>query len=104
ERVHASFDLAGGLLLRAVLFRLGAGRRPVLFVAVHHLVVDGVSWRILLADLDTAYRQVARGQPVDLGPRTTSVRDWSRRLVEHAVGTPSSASRLCPAPARPGCG
>ncbi|MCA1705279.1 MAG: condensation domain-containing protein, partial [Actinobacteria bacterium] len=57
--------------------------RPVLFLAVHHLVVDGVSWRILLEDLDTAYRQAAHGQTVQLGLKTTSFRDWAQRLTEH---------------------
>ncbi|MGH3777952.1 MAG: amino acid adenylation domain-containing protein [Pseudonocardiaceae bacterium] len=84
EAVHAGFDLAGPLLA-AVLFELGATRRPVLFVAVHHLVVDGVSWRILLEDLDTAYRQLVAGRPVDLGSRTTSFREWALRLSEYAA-------------------
>ncbi|MGH3611415.1 MAG: amino acid adenylation domain-containing protein, partial [Pseudonocardia sp.] len=85
EQVHAGLDLAGGLLLRAVLFDVGAGGRPVLFLAVHHLVVDGVSWRVLLEDLGTAHRQVVDGEPVDLGPRTTSFRDWALRLTEYAA-------------------
>ncbi|NEA47187.1 condensation domain-containing protein, partial [Streptomyces sp. SID10815] len=42
------FDLARGPLLRAVLHRRGPGRAPALHLAVHHLVVDGVSWRLLL--------------------------------------------------------
>ncbi|MCA1676826.1 MAG: condensation domain-containing protein, partial [Actinobacteria bacterium] len=82
--VHASFDLGSGPLLKAVLFSLGAGDRPVLFLAVHHLVVDGVSWRILLEDLNTAYQQARRGEIVQLGPKTTSFRDWALRLIEHA--------------------
>src|SRR5438309_802721 len=53
-RTHAGFDLGGGPLIRAVLFDLGASQRPVLLLAVHHLVVDGVSWRILLEDLEVA--------------------------------------------------
>jgi amino acid adenylation domain-containing protein/non-ribosomal peptide synthase protein (TIGR01720 family) len=85
EEVHAGFDLAGGPLLKAVLFELGSGRRPVLLVAVHHLVVDGVSWRILLEDLRLAYGQAAGGEAVALGPKTTSFRDWARRLVEYAA-------------------
>ena len=85
EQVHAGFDLAGGLLLRAVLFDVGVGRRPVLFLAVHHLVVDGVSWRILLEDLDTAYRQAVYGQRVGLDAKTTSFRDWALRLSAHAA-------------------
>ncbi|MCA1681652.1 MAG: amino acid adenylation domain-containing protein, partial [Actinobacteria bacterium] len=54
--VRASFDLGRGPLFKAALFDLGAVQRPMLFVAVHHLVVDGVSWRILLEDLDSAYQ------------------------------------------------
>jgi len=71
--------------LKAVLFDLGAGQRPVLFVVVHHLVVDGVSWRILLEDLDTAYQQAVRGETARLEAKTTSFREWARRLAEHAA-------------------
>ncbi|MCA1681998.1 MAG: amino acid adenylation domain-containing protein, partial [Actinobacteria bacterium] len=85
EEVDSSFDLGRGPLLRAVLFDLGAGQRPVLLVAAHHLVVDGVSWRILLEDVESAYRQALRGEKVRLGLKTTSFRDWARRLSEHAA-------------------
>src|SRR5256886_17683041 len=83
-RTHAGFDLGGGPLIRAVLFDLGASQRPVLLIAVHHLVVDAVSWRILLEDLEVAYRQAARGEVIHLGPKTTSFRDWAPALTEHA--------------------
>ncbi|HEY4938771.1 MAG TPA: condensation domain-containing protein, partial [Actinomycetota bacterium] len=82
---HVSFDLGEGPLLKAVLFHLGAPARPQLFLAVHHLVVDGVSWRILLEDLDTAYRQAAGGQAIHLGPKTTSFRDWALALADHVA-------------------
>ncbi len=85
DEVHAGFDLDRGPLLRAVLFSRGPGAPPYLFLVAHHLVVDGVSWRILLDDLDTAYRQALRGEPVRLGPKTTSYRDWARRLEEHVA-------------------
>ncbi|MFE2757349.1 condensation domain-containing protein, partial [Actinosynnema sp. NPDC059335] len=79
DEVHASFDLASGPLFRAVLF--GPGReQPLLLLVAHHLVVDGVSWRILLDDLETAYRGG------DLGAKTTSYREWARRLEEHVLG------------------
>ncbi|WP_410640979.1 non-ribosomal peptide synthase/polyketide synthase [Amycolatopsis sp. lyj-346] len=83
DDVHAGFDLAKGPLLAAVLVTAGPAWRPRLFLAAHHVVVDAVSWRILLDDLDTAYRQAARDVPVDLGPRTTSFRDWAHRLRDH---------------------
>jgi amino acid adenylation domain-containing protein/non-ribosomal peptide synthase protein (TIGR01720 family) len=84
DRVHAGFDLAGPLFT-AVLFDAGGRPTRYLFLAAHHLVVDAVSWRILLADLTTAYRQAAHGEPIDLGRRTSSFRDWSARLVEHTA-------------------
>ncbi|MFC9250816.1 amino acid adenylation domain-containing protein [Amycolatopsis thailandensis] len=68
-----AFDLERGPLLAAVL----DGRR--LTLAAHHLVVDGVSWRILLEDLETAYRGG------ELGPKTTSFLAWAERLAEHAA-------------------
>ncbi len=83
DAVHAGFDLTRGPLLGAALVTAEAGWRPKLFLAAHHVVVDAVSWRILLDDLDTAYRQALRRVPIDLGPRTTSFRDWSHRLGEH---------------------
>ncbi|SEC47099.1 non-ribosomal peptide synthase domain TIGR01720/amino acid adenylation domain-containing protein [Amycolatopsis tolypomycina] len=83
DAVHAGFDLTAGPLLAAVLVTAGPAWRPRLFLAAHHVVVDAVSWRILLDDLDTAYRQAAREVPVDLGPRTTSFRDWAHRLRDH---------------------
>jgi non-ribosomal peptide synthase protein (TIGR01720 family) len=85
DEVHASFDLYRGPLLRAVLFATGTGRRPYLLLVAHHLAVDGVSWRILLDDLDTAYGQALRGEPVDLGPKTTSFRDWACRLDQYVA-------------------
>nr|WP_041842091.1 non-ribosomal peptide synthetase [Actinoplanes friuliensis] len=85
DDVHASFDLHRGGLFQAVLFDRGTGQRPYLLLVAHHLVVDGVSWRILLDDLDTAYRQLRGGDPADLGARTTSVRDWAARLAGHVT-------------------
>ncbi|WP_424186402.1 amino acid adenylation domain-containing protein [Actinokineospora sp. G85] len=86
QRMQSGVDLATGPLLRAALFDLGPDRAPLLFLAVHHLVVDAVSWQILLADLDTAYRQAAAGEPVDLGRKTTSFQAWAERLAEHTRG------------------
>ncbi|MFF2129515.1 amino acid adenylation domain-containing protein [Streptomyces olivochromogenes] len=77
-----SLDLASGRLVRGVFFDRGS-EAPRLFLAVHHLVMDGVSWRVLLEDLATAYEQLAAGHPVDLGPKTSSYQRWSDRLTEH---------------------
>ncbi|WP_257450671.1 non-ribosomal peptide synthase/polyketide synthase, partial [Archangium lipolyticum] len=82
--VQASLDLGRPPLLRASLFDLGAQRPARLMLVVHHLVVDGVSWRVLLEDLATAYAQLRRGQPVSLPSKSTSFKAWAERLVEYA--------------------
>ncbi len=80
---QTSLDLADGPIVRVVLLELGeAGQR--LLIVVHHLAVDGVSWRILLEDLWSAYGQERLGRGVLLPPKTTSVRRWAEHLVEHA--------------------
>ncbi|WP_197288603.1 non-ribosomal peptide synthetase [Nocardia sp. NRRL S-836] len=86
DEAHAGFDLAAGPLYRVVLFHADDMPAPLLFLTVHHLVVDGVSWRILLDDLDTAYRQAVRGESVDLGAKSTSFRDWADGLARHVAG------------------
>ncbi|GAA3670614.1 hypothetical protein GCM10022267_66800 [Lentzea roselyniae] len=82
--VDASFDLATGPLLRALLFDLGTHRRPMLFVTAHHLVVDTVSWRILVDDIESAYRQALAGE-IRLGARTSPAGDWVRALAGHVA-------------------
>ena len=80
-----SLDLASGPLLRLVLFRLGDGGARLLF-AVHHLAVDGVSWRLLVEDLGTLLSAVEAGRRAVLPPKTTSVAMWGRALGELAQG------------------
>ncbi|GGS58609.1 non-ribosomal peptide synthase/polyketide synthase [Actinokineospora fastidiosa] len=81
DHLHTSFDLTQGPLFHAALFHFTDGSAPRLLLAAHHLVVDGVSWRILLEDLETAYNQARTGTPIDLGPKTTSFQHWSHSLT-----------------------
>ncbi|WP_315729290.1 non-ribosomal peptide synthetase [Bradyrhizobium sp. SZCCHNS2021] len=83
ERLQPSLDLAQGPVLRAALVELGEGGQRLLLIA-HHLVMDGVSWRILLEDLGTALSALQRGEPVRLPAKTSSFRHWAERLVAHA--------------------
>ena len=80
--VQASLNLSHGPLLKAVLFARGRPER--LLIVAHHLVADGVSWRILHDDLQRAYAQLGRGEEVSLGPKTSSFRQWANRLEEYA--------------------
>ena len=90
---QAAFDLSLGPLVRMVYFDLGPGQPHRLLMLFHHLVTDGVSWRIFLEDLQAAYYQLSRGEAVQLPPKTTSFRHWSHRLCEYAQ-TPQVRSEL----------
>ena len=70
-RIQRSFDLSRGPLIKLALFETGAGKTKRLLIVIHHLVTDGVSWRILLADLErlTARHKVMSKLIWDLRPR-----------------------------------
>ncbi|KAB0494815.1 non-ribosomal peptide synthetase [Pseudomonas vancouverensis] len=83
DEAQRSLDLADGPLLRALLVNLEDGSQRLLLV-VHHLVVDGVSWRVLLEDLQRACTQAAAGQPVALPAKTSAYQAWATQLQQHA--------------------
>ncbi|MDU8627354.1 condensation domain-containing protein, partial [Pseudomonas syringae pv. actinidiae] len=78
-----SLDLKNGPLLRAVLINLPHGEQRVLLV-IHHLAVDGVSWRVLLEDLQHAYVATAAGRPLSLPAKTSSLKSWAEHLQAYA--------------------
>lgn len=84
SELQASLNLSHGTLLRVGCFDLGASKPSRLLIVIHHLVVDGVSWRILLEDLQTAYQQLSQKEPVVLPAKTTSFQKWSQKLREYA--------------------
>jgi amino acid adenylation domain-containing protein/non-ribosomal peptide synthase protein (TIGR01720 family) len=87
-KVQAGLDPQQGRWLRVALLT-GGGRKRVL-IAIHHLVVDGVSWRVLLDEVERAYDQLSRGEAVELGPETTSLGGWARALAQYARGEEAS--------------
>ncbi|GAA2084311.1 hypothetical protein GCM10009801_45360 [Streptomyces albiaxialis] len=80
-----------GVMAQAVWFDAGPGRRGRLLLTLHHLVVDGVSWRILLPDLARAYEAAVSGEPPALEPVGTSYRHWSGLLAREAVSARRTA-------------
>ncbi|MBY9025040.1 non-ribosomal peptide synthetase [Pseudomonas fluorescens] len=84
EQAQRSLDLENGPLLRAVLATLADGSQRLLLV-IHHLAVDGVSWRILLEDLQQAYQQLQAGQALKLPAKTSAAKAWAQRLQTYAA-------------------
>jgi amino acid adenylation domain-containing protein/non-ribosomal peptide synthase protein (TIGR01720 family) len=84
-RLQASLNLATGDLIRFARFRLGDSQPDRLLWIIHHWAVDGVSWRILWADLAQTYEQLAAGQAMQqLPPKTGSFQIWAQHLIQDA--------------------
>ena len=82
---QASLSLSSGPLLRAAAMDLADGSQRLL-IAIHHLAVDGVSWRVLLEDLAAAYGQLKQGAAtVSLPPKSESYASWGERLNAYAA-------------------
>ena len=77
---RSRLNLAAGVMLRAI----WAGETGQLALIVHHIAVDGVSWRILLEDINIAWAQHNNGAPIVLPRGGTSFARWSRVLEEYA--------------------
>ena len=78
-------DPERGVMVQVVWFDAGPDRAGRLLVVAHHLVIDGVSWRILLPDLQAAFEALEAGKPVQLAPVGTSYRRWAQLLATEAV-------------------
>ncbi|MGH7736029.1 MAG: condensation domain-containing protein, partial [Gemmatimonadales bacterium] len=79
-KARSRLDPAGGVMLSA----LWVGSTSQLVLTVHHLAVDGVSWRIVLEDLNIAWVQQRGGQPIALPAGGTSFARWASLLAEHS--------------------
>lgn len=84
ELSQDNLNLAQGPIMRVALFDLGVHRPSRLLWTIHHLVVDAVSWRILLEDFQTGLGQLSGGEAIQLPPKTISFKHWAERLAEYA--------------------
>ncbi|MDQ1354395.1 MAG: hypothetical protein QG657_4704, partial [Acidobacteriota bacterium] len=82
ESIEASIDLEKGPMMKLGLFHCQEG--DYLLIVIHHLVIDGISWRILFEDIDTLYHQFKNSAPLVLPPKTDSFKFWSEQQVEYA--------------------
>jgi len=82
DAVQCDFSLAQAPLIRLVVYRCPAGDR--LLIVIHHLLVDGVSWRILLEDFSALYQSAERGQDCRLPEPSDSYADWSVGLTDYS--------------------
>jgi len=84
NQMHAGMDLENGPLVRGAYFSYGNEMKPKLIIVAHHLVMDGVSWRALVEELEIACGQLNAGQMVRLPEATHEFQLWAQRLTEYA--------------------
>ncbi|SKA48322.1 non-ribosomal peptide synthase domain TIGR01720/amino acid adenylation domain-containing protein [Chitinophaga eiseniae] len=82
DAMQATLDPGKGLLFKAVLFRNGDADK--LLLISHHLIIDAVSWRILLEDINTLYYQYLHHRPPALPLKTDSFRYWVEKLGDYS--------------------
>ncbi|WP_427185159.1 amino acid adenylation domain-containing protein [Bordetella bronchialis] len=93
ERIQQGLDLRAGPVTRAAWLDLGGERGGRLLWVAHHLVVDAVSWQILLDDLHTAYEQARGGQPPRLPATGASYGAWTDALAAYRQRAATQAQR-----------
>ncbi|MDR7010079.1 amino acid adenylation domain-containing protein, partial [Paraburkholderia strydomiana] len=92
DRIQSSLNIEHGPVWRIGHFETPDETRVL--IAIHHLAVDGVSWRVLLEELQTAYEQAERDEPVALPATSMPWRAWVRALEQysHSDAVQSEAS------------
>ncbi|BAY81672.1 peptide synthetase [Calothrix parasitica NIES-267] len=83
SQLQASLNLSESIL-KCVLFQLGESNNHRLLIVTHHIIIDSVSWRILLTDLATAYKQIENSKDIEFPAKTTSFQNWANKLINYA--------------------
>lgn len=84
QHIKRRFDITSSLLIKAAIIKVN-GVDELLFITAHHLVVDGVSWRILLEDLHAVYTALEKAEAINLPHKTATLIDWEEKLAAYAV-------------------
>lgn len=82
NQIQSSMDVSEGPLMKVALIRVNDGEH--LLIINHQLIIDHVSWRILLEDLNTAFTQLKNHEEIVLPGKTASFLQWSSYLQEYA--------------------
>ena len=80
NKIESGFETDKQLFRAAV---ISIGEEDILFICAHHLIIDGVSWRILLSDLELGYTQALAGKKIKLPAKTHTYNDYANALYEY---------------------
>ncbi|WBW99495.1 non-ribosomal peptide synthetase [Oceanirhabdus sp. W0125-5] len=81
NKVQASLDIENGPLINICIFK--GEDQDELLIVMHHLIIDGVSWRIILEDFNMGYQQSIKQKKIEFQTKTTSYKKWAHKLIEY---------------------
>ena len=81
-KLQTNQDLSNSGLFQTLFFKSGQGNQNKMLLIAHHLLVDNISWQILVSDLESIYEQLIRDEEIALFPKTTSYYKWGNYLIE----------------------
>ncbi len=82
SELQKSLNLTDGPLIKVLFFKTDSNNEDRLLIVIHHLCIDGISWRIILEDLYNSYRQLSSNDKIKLPHKTSSFKDWSNKLTD----------------------
>ena len=82
-RLHSRLDIEQGPVLKVAIFSGHSDGNQRLLILIHHLIVDGVSWRILLDNFCRLYHQMEEKKPLTLPLKTDTYKDWGKVLEKY---------------------
>jgi amino acid adenylation domain-containing protein/non-ribosomal peptide synthase protein (TIGR01720 family) len=81
-RVKGNLNINAGALIKAAIIK--REKDELLLITAHHLLVDGVSWRIVLEDLVNIYEAIEQGEKINIPLKTSSLVEWNEKLMEYS--------------------
>ncbi|MBN2535365.1 MAG: amino acid adenylation domain-containing protein [Spirochaetales bacterium] len=82
-KIQSGFAIHEGPLVNALIIKTANGDH--LIIAIHHLCVDGISWRIVLEDFEYAYTAALKQKHCELPPKTHSFKEWASELYKEEI-------------------
>ncbi|MFB2772373.1 SDR family NAD(P)-dependent oxidoreductase [Pelatocladus sp. BLCC-F211] len=84
RELQSNFNFSDKPLVKVAFIELRSQQNNYLLITIPHLLVDAVSWQILLEDLQTVYQQLSQAEAIQLSDQTTSFKQWAQCIQEYA--------------------
>ncbi|MDO5850912.1 MAG: amino acid adenylation domain-containing protein [Methanobacteriaceae archaeon] len=83
EKLQESLNINEGSLIKVGLFHTSS--KDYLFIVMHHLIIDGISWRILKEDIETIYSQIKNNKKIKLPYKSNSFKKWANIVDKYST-------------------